>query len=239
MQLARGFFLTPEKRIKRKIIEIVITFSSSIASQEADLRDVRQPDQPRPARQLFHRRLRRGRAGLLRQGCAPARPGRVRAAGRHHSEPQPTQSLPPRGPRHRAAQPGARFDGRDRRHHQGPGRARQGRAAASLRSQRGRQRGALLRRPGARSAVQKLGERDFNREGLRIYTSLDPDLQRLATRRSTPPFTWSTSRWTSCTRATKSWASPTSTRRWRWSRSIRTPARCWRWWAGAATATRS
>jgi penicillin-binding protein 1B len=29
--------------------------------------------------------------------------------------------------------------------------------------------------------VQKLGERDFNSEGLRIYTSLDPDLQRLAT----------------------------------------------------------
>ena len=26
MQLARGFFLTPEKRIKRKLIEIVITF---------------------------------------------------------------------------------------------------------------------------------------------------------------------------------------------------------------------
>ena len=29
--------------------------------------------------------------------------------------------------------------------------------------------------------LQKLGERDFNREGLRIYTSLDPDLQRVAT----------------------------------------------------------
>ncbi len=29
--------------------------------------------------------------------------------------------------------------------------------------------------------MQKLGERDFNREGLRIYTSLDPDLQRTAT----------------------------------------------------------
>jgi penicillin-binding protein 1B len=29
--------------------------------------------------------------------------------------------------------------------------------------------------------VQKLGERDFNHEGLRIYTSLDPDLQREAT----------------------------------------------------------
>jgi penicillin-binding protein 1B len=29
--------------------------------------------------------------------------------------------------------------------------------------------------------AQKLGDRDFNREGLRIYTSLDPDLQKLAT----------------------------------------------------------
>ncbi len=29
--------------------------------------------------------------------------------------------------------------------------------------------------------IQKLGDRDFNREGLRIYTSLDPDLQRVAT----------------------------------------------------------
>jgi penicillin-binding protein 1B len=29
--------------------------------------------------------------------------------------------------------------------------------------------------------TQKLGDRDFNREGLRIYTSLDPDLQKLAT----------------------------------------------------------
>jgi len=29
--------------------------------------------------------------------------------------------------------------------------------------------------------VRKLGDRDFNREGLRIYTSLDPDLQRAAT----------------------------------------------------------
>jgi penicillin-binding protein 1B len=28
--------------------------------------------------------------------------------------------------------------------------------------------------------LQRLGDRDFNREGLRIYTSLDPDLQRVA-----------------------------------------------------------
>ncbi len=29
--------------------------------------------------------------------------------------------------------------------------------------------------------VQRLGDTDFNHEGLRIYTSLDPDLQRVAT----------------------------------------------------------
>ena len=45
MQLARGFFLTPEKRIKRKLIEIVITFQLEHRFQQAaDLRDVRQPD---------------------------------------------------------------------------------------------------------------------------------------------------------------------------------------------------
>src|ERR1039458_1858858 len=123
MQLARGLLLTPERRIKRKMIEIVITFqlehrfskqqifemyanqiplgqrgSFSIngfgeahqkeddrnrhhlpagtpLQQAADLRDVRQPDSPRPARQLLHQRLRRGSAGLLRQRRAPARPG--------------------------------------------------------------------------------------------------------------------------------------------------------------------
>ena len=89
--------------------------------------------------------------------------------------------------------------------------------------------------------LQKLGDRDFNLEGLRIYTSLDPDLQRIATaavddtihvvdeqvdklhardrkKLGAPP------------------SRPSSTRRWRSSRSIRTPARCWRWWAAAATA---
>ncbi len=58
--------------------------------------------------------------------------------------------------------------------------------------------------------TQKLGDRDFNREGLRIYTSLDPDLAaRRRRRRSNPPSTRSTCRWTSCTRAARSPAKPT------------------------------
>ncbi len=44
----------------------------------------------------------------------------------HHPEPQPPESLPPSRSRHRAAQPGARLDGGNRRHHQGAGRDRQG-----------------------------------------------------------------------------------------------------------------
>ena len=31
-----------------------------------------------------------------------------------------------------------------------------------------------------------VGDQDFNREGLRIYTSLDPELQRVATEASNP-----------------------------------------------------
>ena len=59
MQLARGFFLTPERRIKRKLIEILITFQLEHRfTQAADLCDVRQPDQPGTARQLFNRRIR-------------------------------------------------------------------------------------------------------------------------------------------------------------------------------------
>ena len=58
MQLARGFFLTPEKRIKRKIIEIAhhVPTRASL-HQEADLRDVRQPDPPWPARKLLDQRI--------------------------------------------------------------------------------------------------------------------------------------------------------------------------------------
>jgi penicillin-binding protein 1B len=70
--------------------------------------------------------------------------------------------------------------------------------------------------------VQKLGDRDFNREGLRIYTSLDPDLQRVATQAVDTTTTWSMSRWTSCMHEAKK-AGRTddmaiTIRRWRWWR---------------------
>ena len=150
--------------------------------QEADLRDVRQRDQPGPARQLLHRRLWRGLAGLLRQGCAPARPGRVCAAGRHHPAPQLLQSLFAIADR-----------AIERRNLVLDSMVETGAITKDQAEQAKAE--PLHLAPGSVDAseapyfvdlvhdqlVQKLGDRDFNREGLRIYTSLDPDLQRVAT----------------------------------------------------------
>ena len=72
--------------------------------------------------------------------------------------------------------------------------------------------------------MQKLGERDFNREGLRIYTSLDPDLQRLATA-AVDSTIHVVDEQVDKLHAQRQEAGQTvrSIRRWRWSRSIRTP----------------
>ncbi len=61
-QLARGFFLSPDKTIlaqNRRDHDHVPARRS--LQQAADLHDVREPDQPRPARLLRHQRLRRSR----------------------------------------------------------------------------------------------------------------------------------------------------------------------------------
>ena len=182
MQLARGFFLSPERRIKRKLIEIVITFqlehrfskkqifqmyaneinlgqrgSFSIdgfgeAAQAYFGKDVRQLDLAECA--LL--------AGMIQS------PNRLSPSG------IPTARLS-----------GATWCW-----------IRWWRPAPSPRSRRRRpSRSRCILSPGSVDAseapyfvdlvrdelVQKLGDRDFNREGLRIYTSLDPDLQRLAT----------------------------------------------------------
>jgi penicillin-binding protein 1B len=66
-----------------------------------------------------------------------------------------------------------------------------------------------------------------------------PICRRWQPRRSLPPSTSSTSRSTSCTRARKSSARATPILRWPSWRSTPTPARCWRWSEDAVTALRS
>ena len=183
MQLARGFFLTPEKRVKRKLIEIVITFqlehrftkkqifemyanqinlgqrgSFSIdgfgeASQSYFGKDIRQLDLPECAML----------AGIVQR---------------------PNYFNPFRHPERTIDRRNLVLDSMVE-------------TGAITKEQAERAKSAPLHLASTNSVDaseapyfvdlvheqlnQKLGERDFNQEGLRIYTSLDPDLQRLAT----------------------------------------------------------
>jgi penicillin-binding protein 1B len=183
MQLARGFFLTPEKRIKRKLIEIVITFqlehrftkkqifemyanqinlgqrgSFSIdgfgeASQAYFGKDIRQLDLPECAML----------AGIVQR---------------------PNYFNPFRHPERVIDRRNLVLDSMVE-------------TGAITKDQAERAKSTPLHLSTAsvdaseapyfvdlvhEQLNQKLGERDFNREGLRIYTSLDPDLQQLATK---------------------------------------------------------
>jgi len=93
LQLARGFFLIPEKRIKRKIIEIVIS-STQHASTKSRSRDVRHQI-PMANAALFCRRIRRGFAAYFGKDVRSST-SRVRISRRHHSAPS-YFILPPSG----------------------------------------------------------------------------------------------------------------------------------------------
>ncbi len=182
MQLARGFFLSPEKRIKRKIIEIVITFqlehrftkkeifemyanqinlgqrgSFSIngfgeASQAYFGKDVRQLDLAECA--LL--------AGIIQ------RPNYFNPF-RHADRTVERRNLVLDS----MVETGAITKDQAERAKNEPLHL----SAASVDASEAPYFVDQVRD----QLVQKLGERDFNSEGLRIYTSLDPDLQRLAT----------------------------------------------------------
>ena len=182
MQLARNFFLSPEKRFKRKLIEIVITFqlehrfnkkqifemyaneinlgqrgSFSIdgfgeASQAYFGKDVRQLDLAECA----------FLAGIIQ------RPNYFNPF--HH----PDRAIERRNlVLDSMVETGAITKDQDERAKAEPLHL----TAASVDASEAPYFVDLVHD----QLLQKLGERDFNREGLRIYTSLDPDLQSVAT----------------------------------------------------------
>ena len=182
MQLARGFFLSPEKRLKRKLIEIVITFqlehrfskkqifemyanqinlgqrgSFSIngfgeAAQSYFGKDVRQLNLAQCA--LL--------AGMIQRPnyFSPFRHG-DRALERRNLV---LDSMVETGAITKEEAEKAKAEGLHL-------------SAQSVDASDAPYFVDLVRE----QLIQKLGERDFNREGLHIYTSLDPDLQRVAT----------------------------------------------------------
>ncbi len=226
MQLARGFFLTPEKRIKRKIIEIVITFqlehrftkkqifemyanqinlgqrgSFSIngfgeAAQSYFGKDVRQLDLAESA--LL--------AGMIQ------RPNYF-TPFRHPDRAIERRNLVLDS----MVETGAITKDQAERAKEEPLHL----STASVDASEAPYFVDLVHE----QLLQKIGERDSNLEGLRIYTTLDPDLQRVATSAVESPSTTSMSRWKSCTRGVRRRA-PSPIRRSRWWRSIPTPARC-------------
>ena len=118
MQLSRGFFLTPEKTIKRKLTEMLIAEElEQKFSKTADFRFLCELGGLGAERIVLDQRIRRGVEGLLQQGTERHHAARGCAAGRIDSASQLSVALPASGARHGAPEPGAGVDGGDARHY--------------------------------------------------------------------------------------------------------------------------
>jgi penicillin-binding protein 1B len=177
MQLARGFFLTPEKRIKRKLIEIVITFQlehrftkKQIFEMYANQINLGQRGSfsidgfGEAAQAYFGKDVRQ----LDLAECATLA-GIIQRPNYFNPFRHPDRTIE----RRNLVETGAITKDQAERAkaeslHLTPGSVDASEAPYFV---------DLVHE----QLVQKLGERDFNREGLHIYTSLDPDLQREAT----------------------------------------------------------
>jgi penicillin-binding protein 1B len=182
MQLARGFFLTPERSLKRKFIEIVITFQLEHRFTKQQIF------------QMYANEINLGQRGSFSIDgfgeAAQAYFGKdVRQlnlaecallAGMIQS---PNRLNPFRHPDRATERRNLVLDSMVETGAITKEEAEQAKAeplhlaASSVDASEAPYFVDLVRD----QLVQKLGDRDFNREGLRIYTSLDPDLQRLAT----------------------------------------------------------
>jgi penicillin-binding protein 1B len=182
MQLARGFFLTPERRIKRKLIEILITFQLEHRFTKQQIFTMYANEIPLGELGSFAingfgeaseayfgkdmRQLSLSESALLA--------GLIQSPSRLNPFRHPERALERRtmvldsmvetGAITKEQAEAAKAEPL----HLVPGSVDESEAPYFVDMVRDQ-------------LVQKLGDTDFNREGLRIYTSLDPDLQRLAT----------------------------------------------------------
>ncbi len=182
MQLARGFFLTPERRIKRKLIEIMITFQlehrftkQQIFAMYANEINLGQRGSfsidgfGEAAQAYFGKDIHQ----LSLPQCALLA-GIIQSPNRLNPFRHPERAIERRNlVLDTMVETGAitkdqAEEAKAEPLHLSPGSVDASEAPYFV---------DLVRD----QLVQKLGDRDFNREGLRIYTSLDPDLQRVAT----------------------------------------------------------
>jgi len=182
MQLARGFFLSPEKRLKRKIIEIVITFQLEHRFTKKQIFE------------MYANQINLGQRGSFSiNGFGEASKAYL---GKDMRQLDLSDSALLAGMIQRPnffnpyRHPDRTIDRRnmvlDAMVETGAITKEQSERAKSTPMHLSAQSVDASEAPYFVDMVhdqllQKLGERDFNREGLRIYTSLDPDLQRDAT----------------------------------------------------------
>jgi penicillin-binding protein 1B len=182
MQLARGFFLSPERQIKRKLIEILITFQLEHRFTKKQIFEMYANQVPMGQRGSFSingfgeasqayfgkdmRQLSLSESALLA--------GLIQSPSRLNPFRHPDRAMDRRtmvldamvetGAITKEQAEAAKAEPL----HLAQASVDEGEAPYFV---------DLVRD----QLVQKLGDRDFNREGLRIYSSLDPDLQRAAT----------------------------------------------------------
>lgn len=182
MQLARGFFLSPERKIKRKFIEILITFQlehrfskQQIFQMYANEINLGQRGSfsidgfGEAAQAYFGKDVRQ----LSLSECALLA-GMIQSPNRLNPFRHPERAIERRDlVLDSMVETGAITKDRAEAAKAEPLHL----APASVDASEAPYFVDLVRD----QLVQRLGDRDFNREGLRIYTSLDPDLQRAAT----------------------------------------------------------
>jgi penicillin-binding protein 1B len=182
MQLARGFFLTPEKRFKRKFIEIVITFQLEHRFTKKQIFELYANEIPLGQRGSFSING-VGEAAQVYFGKDVRQLNLAECAFLAGIIQRPSYFNPFHHPERTIERRNLVLDTMVE-------------TGAITKDQAERAKAEPLHLTDTtvdaseapyfvdlvhEQLLQKLGERDFNREGLRIYTSLDPDLQRAAT----------------------------------------------------------
>jgi penicillin-binding protein 1B len=182
MQLARGFFLTPEKRIKRKFIEIVITFQLEHRFSKKQIFE------------MYANEINLGQRGSFSiDGFGEAAKAYF-GKDVHQLDLAECAMLAGIIQRPNYFNPFRHADRTIERRNLVLDSMVETGAIAKDQAERAKNEPLRLSEASVDASeapyfvdlvheqlLQRLGERDFNREGLRIYTSLDPDLQRVAT----------------------------------------------------------
>ncbi len=182
MQLARGFFLSPEKRLKRKLIEIVITFQLEHRFSKKQIFEMYANQIPMGQRGSFSING-FGEAAQVYFGKDVGQLNLAECAFLAGIIQRPSYFNPFHHPDRTIERRNLVLDSMVETGAITKDQAERAKAEplhltlASVDASEAPYFVDLVHE----QLMQKLGERDFNTEGLRIYTSLDPDLQREAT----------------------------------------------------------